>query len=90
MSQYYSIMFLATVPTQVCFSVLIYKILALEFTTAQHNEVAGVSCQRIPDNITATSVVLTTPKIISNGVDFTNTTTAINNSTVQSTVTAIY
>ena len=55
----------------------------------QHNEVAGVSCQQILENITATSIILTTTKIISNGVVFTNTTSAINNSTVPSTVTGI-
>ena len=35
----------------------------------QHNEVAGVSCQRIPENITATSVVVfttVTPTTVSN------------------------
>ena len=53
----------------------------------QHNEVAGVSCQQIPENITATSAALTTTNIISNGVAFTNTTSA-NNSTEQSTVTS--
>ena len=35
----------------------------------QHNKVAGVSCQQIPDNITATSVVVfttVTPTTVSN------------------------
>ena len=53
----------------------------------QHNEVAGVSCQQSAEKITATSIVLTTSKIISNGIAFTNTTSDINNSTEPSTVT---